>query len=120
MRTHRLHELPLDFPEPVLGPAWTREEFEQKLREKEKFYHINHEFHILGWVANRFYYQIIIPMKDAAIMANCPHREIRRSWLQRIIDHDGTKGDEGGIEEWLRLAEAVGLTRELRTACLTR
>jgi len=25
-----------------------------------------------GWVANRFYYQIAIPVKDAAIMSNCP------------------------------------------------
>ncbi len=124
MRTHRLFELPLDWPKPPPQPAWSRAEFEAKLREKEKFYHINHEFHLLmnsgkldkpaiqGWVANRFYYQVIIPVKDAAIMANCPHREVRRHWIQRIIDHDGTKGDEGGIEAWLQLAEAVGLTRE--------
>ena len=103
---------------------WTREEFEQKLRDKEKFYHINHEFHLLmntgkldkeaiqGWVANRFYYQTTIPIKDAAIMANCPERDVRRQWVQRIIDHDGVEGEEGGIEAWLQLAEAVGLTRE--------
>lgn len=103
---------------------WTRKEFEKKLRAKEKFYHINHEFHILmnsgkldkpaiqGWVANRFYYQTTIPIKDAAIMSNCPDRDARRMWVQRIIDHDGTKGNEGGIEAWLQLAEAVGLTRK--------
>ncbi len=103
---------------------WTREEFEQKLRQMEKYYHIHHEFHILmnsgklekpaiqGWVANRFYYQTAIPVKDAAIMANCPDRDIRRHWVQRIIDHDGTQGDEGGIEAWLLLGEAVGLPRE--------
>lgn len=103
---------------------WTREEFEEQLRAKEKYYHINHEFHVLmneggldkeavqGWVANRFYYQTTIPIKDAAIMANCPDRDTRRMWVQRIIDHDGTEGDEGGIEAWLQLAEAVGLTRE--------
>jgi len=103
---------------------WTKEEFEQKLREKEKFYHIHHEFHILmnsgklekpaiqGWVANRFYYQTAIPVKDAAIMANCPDRDVRRHWVQRIIDHDGVQGDEGGIEAWLLLGEAVGLQRE--------
>ena len=67
---------------------------------------------IQGWVANRFYYQITIPIKDAAVMANCPDREVRRQWVQRIIDHDGTKGNEGGIEAWLVLGEAVGLTRE--------
>ena len=103
---------------------WTREEFEQKLRDKEKYYHINHEFHILmntgkldkpaiqGWVANRFYYQTTIPIKDAAIMANCPDRDARRKWVKRIIDHDGEEGEDGGIEAWLQLGEAVGLTSE--------
>ena len=81
--------------------AWTREEFEKQLRSKENRYHINHEFHILmnsgklekpaiqGWVANRFYYQVAIPVKDAAVMANCPDRDVRRHWVQRILDHDG-------------------------------
>jgi pyrroloquinoline-quinone synthase len=103
---------------------WTREEFEKKLRAKEKYYHINHDFHLLmneggldkeavqGWVANRFYYQTTIPIKDAAIMSNCSDRDARRQWVQRIIDHDGTEDDDGGIEAWLQLAEAVGLSRE--------
>ncbi|MCG8085263.1 MAG: pyrroloquinoline-quinone synthase PqqC [Candidatus Thiodiazotropha taylori] len=109
---------------PNKNAPWSKQEFEKKLREKEKYYHINHEFHLLmnsgkldkpaiqGWVANRFYYQVIIPVKDAAIMANCPDRDVRRHWIQRIIDHDGTQGDEGGIEAWLLLGEAVGLPRE--------
>ena len=67
---------------------------------------------IQGWVANRFYYQVNIPMKDAAILANCPDRDVRREWLQRIIDHDGAPGSEGGIEAWLRLGEAWGFKRE--------
>jgi pyrroloquinoline-quinone synthase len=67
---------------------------------------------VRGWVANRFYYQIAIPLKDAAIMSNCPDREVRREWIQRIIDHDGHRGEEGGIEAWLRLGESVGLKRE--------
>lgn len=103
---------------------WTRAEFEARLREKERYYHINHEFHVRmneggldkeavrGWVANRFYYQTTIPVKDAAIMANCPARDHRRKWVQRIIDHDGVTGEEGGIEAWLQLAQAVGLSRE--------
>jgi pyrroloquinoline-quinone synthase len=45
-------------------------------------------------------------------MSNCPDREVRREWIQRVLDHDGTQGDEGGIEAWLRLGEAVGLDRE--------
>lgn len=103
---------------------WTKAEFEARLRAKERYYHINHEFHVRmneggldkaavrGWVANRFYYQTTIPVKDAAIMANCPARDHRRKWVQRIIDHDGVTGEEGGIEAWLQLAQAVGLSRE--------
>ena len=109
---------------PSIAVSWSRVEFEAQLRAKERCYHIHHEFHvkmnsgqldkaaIQGWVANRFYYQVIIPVKDAAILANCPDREVRRKWIQRILDHDGTQGDEGGIEAWLRLGEAVGLPRE--------
>jgi pyrroloquinoline-quinone synthase len=103
--------------------AWSREEFEQKLRAKGQYYHIYHPFQvgmnagkctkeqIQGWVANRFYYQACIPIKDAAILANCPDMETRRKWIQRILDHDGQVGDPrlGGIEAWLQLGEAVGL-----------
>jgi pyrroloquinoline-quinone synthase len=105
------------------GPAWSREEFERRLREAGRAYHIHHPFNLMlnggraspaqirGWVANRFYYQINIPVKDAAILANCPERAVRRHWVQRILDHDGYGEDPGGIESWLRLAEAVGLER---------
>lgn len=103
--------------------AWSAEIFEQKLREQGRAYHIYHPFNVMlnsgratreqiqGWVANRFYYQINIPRKDAAILANCPDREVRRKWIERILDHDGHGEDAGGIETWLRLAEAVGLER---------
>jgi len=90
-----------------------------------------------GWVANRFYYQRNIPLKDAAILANCPVREVRRAWIHRILDHDGVASgavqsavpsgerevphapatahataDEGGIEAWMRLGEACGIPRD--------
>ncbi|MCB1956244.1 MAG: pyrroloquinoline quinone biosynthesis protein C, partial [Rhodocyclaceae bacterium] len=105
-------------------PAWSREEFEARLRDKGQAYHIYHPFNVMlnsgkaspeqirGWVANRFSYQVAIPVKDAAVMSNCPDREIRRGWVQRILDHDGYGDDPGGIEAWIRLGEAVGLTRE--------
>jgi pyrroloquinoline-quinone synthase len=101
-----------------------RAEFETALRAKGEYYHIHHPFHramysgdcspaeIRGWVANRYYYQVNIPRKDAAIMANCPDATVRRLWLQRVLDHDGHDGDEGGIEAWLSLAESVGLSRQ--------
>jgi len=108
--------------------AWNPTEFEAQLRERGKSYHIHHPFNVMlntgkatpeqvrGWVANRFYYQIAIPIKDAAVLSNCPDQAVRRGWIQRILDHDGFElngvRDAGGIEAWLRLAEAVGLTRE--------
>lgn len=106
-------------------PAWTASEFEQRLRARESHYHIHHEFHrrmneqgvsreaVQGWVANRYYYQLAIPIKDAAVIANCPDRDTRRLWTQRLLDHDGHDDDPGGIEAWLRLGEAAGLSREI-------
>ena len=114
-------------PSPAVDPAlpaWSREEFEAQLRAKGAGYHIHHPFNvrmtsgqcsreqIRGWVANRFYYQIKIPIKDAAILSNCPDREARRQWVVRILDHDGYGENAGGIEAWSRLGEAVGLTRD--------
>lgn len=108
----------------LIDNAWTREEFEQRLRERGKAYHIHHPYNrmlntgranreqIRGWVANRFCYQAAIPMKDAAVMSNCPDRDVRREWVQRIVDHDGTRDEPGGIEAWVRLGVAVGLSRE--------
>lgn len=104
--------------------AWSPQEFEARLRALGTHYHIYHPYQVAmhegrltreqiqGWVANRFYYQISIPRKDAAILANCPDRAVRRRWIQRIIDHDGRDGDEGGIEAWVQLGMACGLSRE--------
>jgi pyrroloquinoline-quinone synthase len=103
----------------------TPEEFEKALRAVgvNRYHHL-HPFHvrmhagqlspeeIRTWVVNRFYYQRHIPIKDAAILSNCPERDVRRMWIHRITDHDGREGIEGGIEAWLRLAEGVGLERE--------
>lgn len=110
---------------PTAGaPRWCRSEFEAQLRARGSGYHIHHPFNvrmnsgqlredqIRGWVANRFYYQVSIPQKDAAIIANCTDRDTRRKWVRRILDHDGWDGEDGGIEAWVRLGEAVGLKRE--------
>ena len=127
---------------------WDRENFVEQLRAiGMRAYHDKHPFHVAmnegrlstealrGWVANRFYYQRNIPIKDAAILANCPVREVRRAWIHRILDHDGVATspdragrsaqpgetsavgkppllDEGGIEAWLKLGEACGLSRD--------
>jgi pyrroloquinoline-quinone synthase len=56
-------------------------------------------------------------VKDAAVLANCNEREVRRNWVQRILDHDGYGDDAGGIESWLRLAQAVGLERAAVENC---
>ena len=104
------------------------EGFIARLRAQGERYHNLHPFHrrmdageltreeLRRWVANRFYYQKCIPLKDAAIMANCPEVEVRRAWVQRIIDHDGTGDGTGGTESWLQLGEALGVSRDELTS----
>ena len=103
---------------------WTEEEFVAALRANGSRYHDLHPFHVRmnngelsrdelqRWVANRFYYQRSIPIKDAAILSNCPDPDVRRVWIQRILDHDGVEPGGGGIESWLRLGEALGVDRD--------
>jgi pyrroloquinoline-quinone synthase len=105
------------------------EEFVATLRGLAHRYWGTHPFHarmhagelsgheLRVWAANRWYYQSVLPQKDAAIISNCPVPEVRRAWLDRVVYHDGsadgsveTRGDSGR-ERWLRLCEAVGLTR---------
>jgi pyrroloquinoline-quinone synthase len=117
----------------VSEAPWTQDEFELRLRALERGYHIHHAFNqrlnrgelqpfqLRGWVANRFYYQLCIPIKDAAILSNCNDRAARRRWIDRLLDHDG-RGDHeganaGGIEAWTRLGLAVGLSREELWSC---
>ncbi len=90
---------------------------------EERYHHI-HPFHLLmhegklgrgqlqAWALNRYYYQSRIPIKDATILARSDDGEFRRAWRKRIFDHDGDGTHPGGIEKWLRLVEATGLTRE--------
>lgn len=108
---------------PGRGPMG-EDEFVAALRGLAPCYWDSHPFHlrlnqgglsrdeVRLWVANRWYYQYCLPQKDAAIVANCPLPEVRRHWLNRIVYHDGRVAGEGGQENWLRLAEAVGLGRE--------
>jgi pyrroloquinoline-quinone synthase len=106
----------------MTGP-WPAEELERRIREvlAERYHHVhpfNQRMHdgtlspaqIRGWIANRFYYQETIPVKDAVMLSKLPW-EYRREWVRRIIDHDGTGPGEGGLEAWLRLGEAAGLSR---------
>jgi pyrroloquinoline-quinone synthase len=102
------------------------EELEAALRAiGAERYHIHHPFHRLlhdgkltraqvqAWALNRYYYQASIPAKDATLMARLPTPELRREWRRRIEDHDGDGTKPGGIERWLKLAEGVGLDRDL-------
>jgi pyrroloquinoline-quinone synthase len=89
----------------------------------EERYHHRHPFNvrmhrgelapeeIQTWVANRYYYQTRIPIKDGLILAKARDPGFRRSWIHRIHDHDGREPGAGGLELWLQLAEAVGLDR---------
>ena len=111
-------------PIPALKGPLTPDELAAALRSFNGSYYAHHPFHQLmhegrltkrqlqGWVANRLAYQRAIPRKDAAILSNCPEPDVRRLWLSRIIDHDGTEPGKGGIELWIRLGEAFGVPRE--------
>ncbi len=111
-------------PIPFLDAPLPAGELAASLRSFSTSYYAHHPFHELmhqgkltarqlqGWVANRLAYQRAIPRKDAAIISNCPVPEVRREWMQRIVDHDGTTPGTGGIEMWIRLGEALGVPRE--------
>ncbi|WP_084614519.1 pyrroloquinoline-quinone synthase PqqC [Nakamurella lactea] len=101
-----------------------RDRFAAALSELRSRYWDSHPFHlrlhagqasaddIRRWVANRWYYQSRLARKNAAIISNCPDEQIRRDWLARVTFHDGNGAGEGGLHDWLALAEAVGLSAE--------
>src|SRR5579863_2916124 len=103
----------------------SREELRAQLQEvgRERYHH-RHPFHLMmhegrlnrgqlqAWALNRYYYQSRIPMKDAIILSRSEDRDFRVAWRKRIIDHDGDANTDGGIERWLKLGEATGLSRD--------
>ncbi|MFC7704322.1 pyrroloquinoline-quinone synthase PqqC [Plastorhodobacter daqingensis] len=115
-------------PPPALSPARaldSADALEARLREiGAARYHDRHPFHHLlhsgalnrgqvqAWALNRFYYQSMIPLKDAVVLSRLQDRETRREWRHRIEDHDGSAGEEGGIDRWLALTDALGLDRD--------
>ncbi len=82
-------------------------------------YHNRHPFHrmlhsgacskeqVQAWALNRYYYQSMIPLKDAALIARCEDRSVRREWRKRLEDQD-----DGGIDRWLQLTDGLGLARD--------
>ncbi len=101
---------------------WSGDDFVAELRRQgARRYHDEHPFHramhagrlsraqLQAWVANRYYYQTRIPIKDALIVAKSEEPRFRRLWLHRIVDHDGAADGEGGLALWQRLGRAVGL-----------
>ena len=103
----------------------TVDELEAALRDiGARRYHRLHPFHKLlhggkcskgqvqAWALNRYYYQAMIPLKDASLIGRCEDGAIRREWRSRLIDHDGERDGEGGIARWLTLCAGVGLDRE--------
>jgi len=101
------------------------EELKARLRQVgEERYHHKHPFHLMmhdgqltrgqlqAWALNRYYYQSVIPIKDSIILSRSGDPDFRRVWRKRVVDHDGDATQEGGIERWLRLAEATGLERK--------
>ncbi len=105
------------------------QELEAALRDiGARRYHRLHPFHHLlhsgkctkgqvqAWALNRYYYQAMIPIKDASLIARCLDSDIRREWRRRLADHDGDKAGEGGIARWLKLTSGLGLDRDYVTS----
>ena len=105
--------------------ALSAEELEARLRDiGARRYHRLHPFHKLlhggacdkgqvqAWALNRYYYQAMIPVKDASLIARCDDAATRREWRSRLVDHDGTREGEGGIARWLKLTDGLGLDRD--------
>jgi coenzyme PQQ biosynthesis protein C len=103
----------------------TADELEARLRDiGARRYHSLHPFHKLlhggkctkgqvqAWALNRYYYQAMIPLKDASLIARCEDQATRREWRSRLVDHDGEREGEGGIARWLKLCDGVGLDRD--------
>jgi len=116
--------------EAVTAPRLTADELRVRLREVgEERYHHKHPFHLMmhegkltrgqlqAWALNRYYYQSRIPIKDAIILSRSNDPEFRRAWRKRVVDHDGDREHAGGIERWIRLAEATGLERMRVIGC---
>ena len=100
------------------------EELEGALRDiGAKRYHRLHPFHALlhggecskgqvqAWALNRYFYQAMIPIKDATLIARCEDPAVRREWRSRLVDHDGEREGDGGIARWLKLTDGLGLER---------
>jgi len=115
---------------PARNSALSVEELRARLRRVgDERYHHRHPFHLImhegklsrgqlqAWALNRYYYQSRIPIKDAIILSRSEDPEFRRAWSKRVLDHDGDASHEGGIERWVRLAEATGLDRERVVSC---
>lgn len=103
----------------------TPDELETALRDiGAQRYHQLHPFHrmlhdgecskgqVQAWALNRYYYQAMIPIKDASLIARCDDSAIRREWRRRLVDHDGEGPNDGGIARWLRLTDSLGLARD--------
>jgi len=102
----------------------TPAELEARLREiGAERYHSRHPFHrmlhtgqcskgqVQAWALNRYYYQAMIPLKDASLIGRCEDPALRREWRKRLEDHDGDDTRPGGLERWLRLTDGLGLDR---------
>ena len=89
----------------------------ERYHDKHPFHHLLHngklgKGQVQAWALNRYCYQAAVPRKDAALMSRVTDRELRREWVHRLLDHDGYGGEEGGIERWLVLTDALGLERD--------
>src|SRR4029077_5637350 len=116
-------------PPPAMSEITSPDELDRRLRRiGEERYHNLHPFHRLlhggkltkgqvqAWALNRYYYQAMIPVKDASLIARCDDPAIRREWRSRLVAHDGETENDGGVARWLALTDALGLDRAYVTS----
>lgn len=110
------------------NPPLKRQQFMQRLRRLgSSRYQDKHPFteilnngkltktQLQAYVLNWYYFEKMIPQKDAGIISNCPIPEVRKIWVARILRHDGYGDVEGATEGWLKLCQAAGIDRNVFT-----
>ena len=83
------------------GPAWGRDEFEAKLRERGKSYHIHHPFNVMlntgratpeqvrGWVANRWCELLPLGAQQKQRFMSLDNPLLRLELVADVLDQTG-------------------------------
>lgn len=110
------HDVPAELLSPTALEAALRDIGARRYHNLHPFHRLLHDGgldrdQVRAWALNRYFYQSMIPVKDATVLARMDDPALRREWRRRLVDHDGDDGQEGGIARWLALTDGLGLPR---------